>query len=158
MKTITKTQDHVTVTRQVGEYQDRINADGDIVFVTKFKNETTVTISNNGAVVITVNSKDIDRNPKDAPKGAVARLGYGKHWAGQATLEIIDSLIDEIDSEVDANEKPAEQKEELVINPAYAHMTADEIKAAEKNYDNLQNEGYTDGFNPYRDNIWITKN
>ncbi|MBE0434699.1 MAG: hypothetical protein IBX56_02720 [Methylomicrobium sp.] len=158
MKTITKTKNNVTVTRIFGEYQDRINADGDIVYVTKYKDETKVIVSNNGKVVITIDSKDIDRDPKDAPNGAVARLGHGVHWAGKATLDIIDSLISEIDGDFTADEKQEEQKEELVINPAYAHMTQEEIKAAEKRWDDTQNEGSMDGFNPYRDNLWVPIN
>jgi len=44
--------------------------------------------------------------------------------------------------------------ETTVINPVtnrhIKNMTPDEIKTAEINYDNLQNEGFSDGYNPYR--------
>ncbi|MEY3787974.1 MAG: hypothetical protein RLZ75_2181 [Pseudomonadota bacterium] len=50
-----------------------------------------------------------------------------------------------------------EATEETVINPAYSNMTFEQIKTAETAWDNLQNEGTTEGFNPYRDNLFISK-
>lgn len=52
--------------------------------------------------------------------------------------------------------KPSVAKPEhvTVINPRYAHMTKDEIKAAERRFDAINNEG-GEGYNPYRDDLWV---
>jgi hypothetical protein len=52
--------------------------------------------------------------------------------------------------------KPAKSGPEMIINPSYAHMSRDEIKAAEKRFDDINNEG-GEGYNPYRDNLFVTK-
>lgn len=52
--------------------------------------------------------------------------------------------------------KPVKPEPEYVINPAYAHMSREEIKAAEERFDDVNNEG-GEGYNPYRDNLWIIK-
>lgn len=52
--------------------------------------------------------------------------------------------------------KDAADETDMIINPEYAHMTRDEIKAAERNFDDINNEG-ADGYNPYRDNLWVPK-
>lgn len=69
-------------------------------------------------------------------------------WAGGATYAIYQA----------ADSKPvAQEVKEVVVevvNPQYANMSAAEIKTAEKNYDNLHNEG-GEGYNPYRDNLTV---
>lgn len=52
-------------------------------------------------------------------------------------------------------EPEKETAPEPVINPDYAHMTRDEIAAAERKYDAVHNEG-GEGYNPYRDNLYVT--
>ncbi|AMD90132.1 hypothetical protein [Desulfovibrio fairfieldensis] len=44
--------------------------------------------------------------------------------------------------------------EELIINPDYAHMSAQQLSAAAREYDLVNNEG-AEGFNPYRDRRYI---
>lgn len=44
---------------------------------------------------------------------------------------------------------------EVQLNPAYQGMTAEELKRAEKLYDDINNEG-AEGYNPYRDNLFVT--
>ena len=43
-----------------------------------------------------------------------------------------------------------------VINPAYAKYTPEELAKLEREYDNIQNEGFNDGYNPYRDNLYVS--
>lgn len=43
---------------------------------------------------------------------------------------------------------------ELIVNPAYAGLSREELAQKENQYDRVMNEG-GEGFNPYRDNYWI---
>lgn len=44
----------------------------------------------------------------------------------------------------------------MVINPKFAHLSPEEIKRLEKEWDARNNEG-GEGFNPYRDNLYVEK-
>jgi len=149
MKTIIKQEAHVIVTREVGYYDEELFNDGDTVYIKKHKDVTTISLIKDGKVAITTEFIQTDGK---MPKGAVARIGWSDVYVSQATFDIINKLKKEVaDIQIDDEEKaPKEIIKAFVKNPAYSHMSDAEIKAAEKNWDNIQNEGYSDGYNPYR--------
>jgi len=69
-------------------------------------------------------------------------------WPGGASYQIF--KMAEVAEE--SKEQVAEMVE--VINPKYASMSVADAKAAEQNYDNVNNEG-GEGYNPYRDNLTV---
>lgn len=87
-------------------------------------------------------------------------FGYAQHGdmiqpLSEATYSLIVAAMAEARHEAEADFVTEEEKpNELVINPLYADMTNDEIKKAERDYDTLHNEG-GDGYNPYRDNLYV---
>jgi hypothetical protein len=153
MKTIIRNESHVTVTREVGEYAEHLFNDGDSVDIKKYQDVVKVALVKDGKTL--VETDFIQR--KVNPDGSVARMGWSKVYVSQATLDIIDRLIAEVKAEaVDESEKPAQKPEEKwIVNPAYANLTTAELDQKRRDYDNVQNEGTTEGFNPYRDNYLV---
>ena len=86
------------------------------------------------------------------------KQGYGCGWGDTGTLyPVSDSEIDLLLKEKARIDRAKESYDKgMVINPLYAHMTAEQLRAAEASYDKLHNEG-GDGYNPYRDNLWVSE-
>lgn len=123
-----------------------------------------VKITKDGKEVVTGRSRmDLVNSYPDLPAaaaGAMRGTRDGKEIVQPLSQEVYDLVIETIKqarekSEADfVKEGQDNAEEELIINPAYAHMTTEEIKAAERKYDNIHNEG-AEGFNPYRDNLYV---
>lgn len=168
MKTIEKTAITdsgltIKVKIEYGQSDKTINVDGDIIYLgTEYFEFTSIYLIKDGKNVAhtgdisffyTLDSRSIaGRNcwADDIKRGAYARLG--DQLISKATYEAIAELLDNAKSEKESIViTPAQEKiEEFTVNPAYLHMSRIEIKAAEENWDNLQNEGTTEGYNPYR--------
>jgi len=145
-----------------------INADGDIIKLgSEYVEFTSIYLIKDGKTVAhtgdlnffyTLESRTINgRNSwaNEIEKGAYAR--FGDKVVSKATYEAIVDLLSLAKTDQEPKSIMTEEKkeEEIVINPAYAHLSMQQIKEAEKNWDNVQNEGTTEGFNPYRDNLFI---
>ena len=157
---ITASGVEVTVTVIFGMVSSAINADGDIVNCgDKFKKSVTTRLSKNGETLEfdrfegmtgVIEWSKIPASSK-TPKGAYARIGSS--YVSEQTWNARAEALAEIEAQiVEPAEKPAVK---MIKNPAYAHMTDEQIKTAEINYDNLQNEGCNDdgNFNPFRDRL-----
>ena len=152
MKTITRQQGQVIVTREVGFYVENLFNDGDTVAVKEFKDITTISLVKDGKIAVSTDF--IQENSGRMPKGAVARMGWSDVYVSQATLEIIKKLIDEVAAEESDEKAPVTKVEIFIVNPTYAHLTSAELAQKIKDYDLLQNEG-VEGYNPYRDNYYV---
>jgi hypothetical protein len=76
----------------------------------------------------------------------------------KSTYDLILQLFAEAKklAEADCQQPVATKKEEanvFVVNPRYAHMSPEQIRAAERRYYLVNNEG-GEGYNPYRDNLF----
>ena len=124
-----------------------------------------ITISKDGNVIITASHDSLSTTYSNLPDGAYGAI-MGHNDGGETILplseavyNLITAALTEAKAQAESDcDKPEPKKEpELVINPAYSHMSKQEIKAAEQRYDHINNEG-SEGYNPYRDNLYVERN
>jgi hypothetical protein len=101
----------------------------------------------------------------DMPRGARGAISGSKgtkevmQLIGQETYNLIVEAVSEAKEKAESDclvVKKTNATEDLVVNTEYSHLSLSELKAAELNYDNANNEGMG-GYNPYRDSLTVKK-
>lgn len=164
---ITKTTSTgTTITVSWSASMTNINLDGDVTSQNISSICTGIKIEKTGQLVVAArDANSLSSNYPGMPAGAAGVICGTRDnkevvvpMAAEA-YNMITEMLAQAKAQAESDcEQPAQQKAapEMIINPKFADMSRAEIKAAEIQYDAINNEG-GEGYNPYRDELFIVK-